>query len=121
MEIERIALFVNRLSERTKAGNIEWVNETSNSFAAKLGDYKVSISEQYDEDGDPQYTDPDYYIGIYKDGAKTWIDSVNDEEMKDALPGAFKIMQNIYRGAKRSARGFGVVIEELIRALDDEL
>lgn len=121
MDIERIALFVNKLSERSKAGAIPWVSETSNSFAANLGKYKVSISEHYDENVDPEYSDPDYSIGIYKSNAGNWIDCVNDDEMKDVLPGAFKIMRSIYRDARRTSRGFGAVIEDLIQELGDEL
>lgn len=121
METERIALFINRLSEKSKAGGIPWVNETSNSFSAKLGNYKVSISEQYDEDVDPQYTDPDYYIGIYGEGANTWLDGISDSELKEVLPSSFKIMQSMYRSARRTARGFGKAVEDLLQALDDEL
>lgn len=121
MDNDRVALFVNRLSEKTRAGEIDWKSKASNSFVAKLGGYKVSISEHFGEDEDPEYADADYVIGISKGEAPDWIDSVNDQEMSDVLPGAFKIMQQIYRTARRNARGFGAAVEEIIRVMDDKL
>lgn len=121
MEIERIALFINRLSEKSKAGGLGWVVETSNSFSATLGQYKVSIAEIYEDGDDPQYSDPDYYVGIYNQGQGDWIDGINDGELKDALPNSFKVMQGIYRSARRTANGFGKAIDDLLGALDDEL
>lgn len=120
MEIERVALLVNRLSEKSKAGTLPWESETSNSFIVNLGKYQVSISEHYDDNVDPEYGDPDYAISIYRGGNKAWIDSFNDYEMKDVLPNSFKIMQKIYRDARRTASGISAVVEDLLQQLGND-
>lgn len=119
MELERIALLINRLSEKSRAGTIHWQEDTSNSFRASLGKYFVSISVHQDDQDDP-FTDPDYYFGIYLRDSNSWIDSVSDDELKDVLPGSFKVMQNLYRDARRTARGIGEIVDDLLKAMDDE-
>jgi len=119
MDLERFALLINRLSEKSKTGAVKWVVDASNSFKTVLGEYVLSISIQGDDDGDP-YSDPDYYLAIYKKdkGMGAWIDSVGDEELKDVLPGSFKIMQHLFRDARRSANGVDNIVEDLIKEID---
>lgn len=122
MEIERVALFINKLSEKSKLGTIEWKVETSNSYQATINGYKVTISEHLDEDdfGDVgRYADPDYIVGLYKLNSHQWVDSFNDDEMKDYMNGSFKIMQGIYRDARRKSNNVSEIIEDLISGLDE--
>lgn len=117
MNLERTALLVRRIAEKSKAGSLEWREEASNSFLANLGRYLVSISE-HDQEFD-QYSDPDYSISIRSLEGGMWIDSFTDEDLKEALPGAFKFMQALYRDARRQARGVGDIIEDLLIELGD--
>lgn len=118
MELNRMALVIQRLAERTAKGEVVWKEETSNSFVAPVGKYSVSISE-HDEMQDDPFSDPDYYFAINEPTKNCWMDSVSDEEMKDALPGSFKIMRSLYRDARRGARGIDVVVEELLKEIGD--
>jgi len=121
MEIERIALFINKLSEKSKLGAIDWRVETSNSYQTLISGYKVTISQHIDEDefsgGD--FSDPDYIIGLYKSSNSQWVDSFSDDEMKDYINGSFKIMQGIYRDARRKSNNVSAIIEDLISGLDE--
>jgi hypothetical protein len=117
MNLERTALLVRRIAEKSKVGALEWREEASNSFVADVGHYRVGIS-QHDSELD-QYTDPDYSISIRAMAGERWIDSFTDEDLKEALPGSFKLMQALFRDARRQARGVGDIVEDLLTELGE--
>lgn len=119
MANDRFAFFVNKLAEKTRQGSIEWQNETSNSFSVVLGSHKVSISQNYPEDAPHEYMDPDYIIGIYMEKSGEWVESMDDQELKEFIPNSFKLMADIYKSARRKARDFDSTIETLIDDLED--
>lgn len=120
MAIDNMALLINRIYEKTKTGSVEWTEEASGAYSLKLRNNKISIAQYHDADSDPEYSDPDYIVSIF-DRNGVWIESIGDMEISEALPNAFKLMQSIYRDARRSARGFNDVVNELLNELDDEL
>lgn len=119
MEVNQFVLFINRLSEKTKIGSLKWRSLTESMFVLDVGDNRISISQSFNEDSDPDYTDPDYYIHIY-DRNGVFIDSFGDQEIQEYLPGAFKLMQGIYRDAMRTARGLDATIGDILKTWDDE-
>ncbi|WP_422084992.1 hypothetical protein [Variovorax sp.] len=122
MELDRVATLLNRLSDKTKEKEIKWEKETNNSYATTLGKFKLSIiqdASSYDYEADP-----DYFLSITNGKnliSSEWIDSFSDEELKEIMPSSFKVMEALYREARRQANDVEGIVENLIKSIDGML
>jgi hypothetical protein len=116
MDLERAALLVRRIAEKSKAGELEWFEQSTNVFTTEIGKYRISVVE-HTSDYDAS-ADPDYAVSISAKAGERWIDSLSDEDLKDVLPGSYKLMASLFRDARRRARGVADVVEDLLKDID---
>lgn len=120
MDLDRVVTLLRAVSEQTKKSKLHWSERAPNSFTVSIAKISISITEHFDEGTNPEYADPDYYLGI----ENVWgeqVDSFSDSELKDIMPDSYKTMRALYKGAKRSAKGVAKLIDDMLLELDSDI
>lgn len=119
MELDRVAVLIERLAAATKKKEFKWESDASNSFYTHIGDFKISIiveTPEYDYSADPDYS---LSIRSTKENGQ-WVDSFSDEDLKTVMPKSFEVMRDLYTDARRQANDVEGVVENLIKFIESD-
>jgi len=118
MSDDKLVTLVRRL--RSRGGNVKWdKTEEDGTYETEFSGYALQIAELEEEDQDPIYQ-----IRIF-DGEGVLLDEFTDEDLTEIMnltaptePSVmFAMMQDVYRGARRSALGVDKAIDVILGAL----
>lgn len=122
---DKLLSLLEKLQRQTLQGRVDWTwdgdgdeDETPNSFRARLGLYEVVVKEEWMETIDG-YGEGSTYRFILRDSSHE-VDNVTDRDFHDPAVGgrAYLLLADIYRQARRSARGFGDAVDQVLAALE---
>ena len=115
MQLDRMAKLVMRVAELTAEGQIPWEEGTiSDRYVAHIGSNRVFIDRH---DSEVPYSDPDYTMGFLS-ATDEYIDSTSDVELKELIPGSFKLMQHLHNSARRKAKRVDRLVDDSLRDLE---
>lgn len=108
---------IARLHQRTLDGDLAW-EETAEEGVYQLAfpDYAMRFSRRWDRDESCF----DYVLSIHNDEG-TLIEEVTDATILQQLPNAYRIMEETYETARRTAMGVEKALDALIARLDSDL
>ncbi|MCY1236940.1 hypothetical protein D9M72_496160 [compost metagenome] len=107
---------VERLANRPES--VEWKEKWGSRFDGELSGIKVYIVES-SSDFDPE-ADPDYLFGFVGPQDAT-LDYVSDTDLKPYLPNSYSVMRTLFQAARRKANNIASIVDELNKALDNEI
>ena len=115
MDTNRAVALLERLAEKTHAGQLTWgrdVFQTPNKVVTEISGHYVSVSEV-----ERERTDPDYIIAV-EDVNGEVLDSFSDVDLRNALSSPFAKFRELYRAAWSNAMGVDIAVDEILKALD---
>lgn len=116
MSLVKMTQIVEQLISATNTGHINWEEtEVEDVFQVSYPTYSIRIAEMPSETAlDPDIVD--IVITVYnKEGKK--IESVSDDQLKDAITNAYLQMKELYDTAKGYALGTEQTLDNIITDL----
>lgn len=118
MDIEKVANFLRGLKTRTLKKEIAWYQDDDRqAFSANVKAAKVTLMCLEDEN---PFGEPDYAVTFRRASDDTFIISYNDSQLKDALPGAFHFMEELYKVIRMQVLGLDDILYDALDEYDDE-
>ena len=119
---QKLWKLIKRLHEKTKDASLTWEPLPSkNTFLAVFPSYAVSIAEVPGEEDAP-----DYAITLLNEAGKP-LERVTDVQLRETVSeegqpetSAFRIMEELYNMARRSALGVDQALDKLLSSLDED-
>lgn len=118
MSIPKMASIVQKLSNLTARGKIEWEQtEKQDVFQTSLSKFSIRIYRQFSQ-SESEY---DYFVSIL-DSAGNALETVCDLDLVAyfPVPEAFKIMRDLHQSARGYALGVEQSLDTLANALDEK-
>jgi hypothetical protein len=113
---EKLAKLVDRLYERTEANAVQWGKADREVFAASFPNYSVDLSEAHNTWGSPAFV-----LRIYNSDGDV-VEWISSRTLASELPASDKdyekIMEELYKLARRSALKSDQAVDELISVLE---
>lgn len=118
MSSEKMTTLVQRLSEKTKPGEIDW-EETSepNTFQVAFPDYVVKIRYEIYEDKWGDSVGENFFVTILNDKGRV-IDQVDIGGLASILHEPNIILKELYAGARRKALGADKALDDILSKLN---
>lgn len=118
MADRKLLTLVDRLHRKTLAGQVPWTETTSqNEYAANFSGLSLSIKTLFDPDWPDK---PDYVVKILNTEGRL-VEEFSNVELStlvtDAEPHPYKLLEEIYRGARRIAMGVDNALDLLLNEL----
>jgi hypothetical protein len=113
MSYERIALVLQALDKRTKAGEVPWnETETKGVFQTSFPSYSVRLFQA----SNPFEDASDFVLQIINESGDV-VEETRDTDLTDYFEKPYIFMRDLYERARRRAMGVDDAIDEILRAL----
>ena len=115
MAYKKIAELVYRLSVLTERKQIQWERTPDDAeFQCSFPGYSIVLAFHYIEpDG---FRDPEVPVWVLsiRDRKGTIVESVNDDELREFIPAASRVMRDMWDSARRQALGVEAAVDQLL-------
>jgi hypothetical protein len=119
MASNKNATLLKRILERTREGTIEWeATRLDETFQASFPNYSIRISRTHYEPEYPGDESIDYKLHIYNKEGKL-IEEMYPADIGGDVGNPFRMLEETFRLARRTAFGVEEALDELISALGE--
>ncbi len=116
---DKAGLLVQKLASRTTEGKVEWERTAEDgTYQVSFPNYSIHIFTREGESNQP-----DVIVQILDDSGDI-VEEVSDVDLKGKLgidaSKAFILMNEMYKTARRRARGVDQALQSIMKALDED-